>query len=219
MDFVTELAIMSFIAYLIGSIPFGLILTKIFTKQDIRSIGSGNIGATNVLRTGNKKLAAATLFLDAMKGLFGIGIALSFAPDKLLPHSIEVVPIDYVIILLIVIGHCFPIWINFKGGKGVATAIGGFLFIPYINLAVCCTWLAVATIFRISSLSALIAIGVTPILTLLLYGTQSAIICALITALIWVRHKENIKRLIKGTEPKIGAHKKKKEEPREPVSE
>ncbi len=190
------------ISYLIGSIPFGLIITKLFTKQDIRKIGSGNIGATNVLRTGSKKLAIATLLLDAGKG----GI-LIFIISNILPHN-SIIPILLYIGFFTILGHCFPVWLKFKGGKGVATSLGVLLVaVPYAGLAALITWIISALMFRISSLAALIASFIAPIATFLIYGQEPALIVALITLLIWVRHKDNIKRIISGTEPKIGKKK------------
>lgn len=199
------------ISYLIGSIPFGLLITKIFGNTDIRTIGSGNIGATNVLRTGNKKLAAATLALDALKGAPLVLLAITSGASFLNNYENQV----FVIFLglFAIIGHCFPIWLKFKGGKGVATALGVFLAaVPYAGLAACAAWIITAKITKISSLSALVAVGIAPIVTLFIYGAAPAEICALITILIWIRHKDNIKRLLKGEEPKIGAGKKDKEE-------
>lgn len=208
------------LAYLIGSIPFGLILTKIFVKKDIRDIGSGNIGATNVLRTGNKPVAAATLILDASKAAlasqlhFWMQLSLASANDIIIYNPY----LGMMLAAVAVLGHCFPIWLKFKGGKGVATVLGALLIAaPYAGLAACAAWVITAKITKISSLSALIAVAVAPIVTLIIYGAAPAVICAAITLLIWIRHKDNIKRIIKGEEPKIGA--KKKEENVEPVSE
>ena len=199
------------LGYIIGSIPFGLILTKTFIKTDLRTIGSGNIGATNVLRTGNKKLALATLLLDSSKGALLIILAHLYTLQF---GSIAVMLVG----LGAVLGHCFPIWLKFKGGKGVATALGVLLAaVPYAGLAACATWLITAKITKISSLSALIAVLIAPIVTFFVYGVSPAGICAMITLLVWIRHKDNIKRLLKGEEPKIGS-KKKKEEPVESVS-
>jgi len=185
------------LAYLIGSIPFGLILTKLFGKGDIRAIGSGNIGATNVLRTGDKKLAAMTLLLDAAKGAVPVLLAMN------------ITTLNTVIIAagaLAILGHCFPVWLTFKGGKGVATALGVFLAaVPLVGLAACGVWLASAFLFKISSLAALIAIGSAPVVTFFIYGAAPAGICALIALLVFWRHKANIQRLLKGEEPKIGA--------------
>ncbi len=200
--------------YFIGSIPFGLILCKIFSYGDIRNIGSGNIGATNVLRTGNKILALATLILDSGKGaiavlLSTIGYSLSsyYFPESN-PLKIEFVSI--ITGLGAILGHTFPIWLKFKGGKGVATAAGVLLAaVPFTGLAACVIWLLSALIFRISSLAALIATAIAPFVTLFVYGKAPALITLLIAALVFMRHKDNIKRLIKGEEPKIGKKKKK----------
>lgn len=205
------------LAYLFGSIPFGLILSKVFLNEDIRKTGSGNIGTTNVLRTGNKKLAALTLLLDGGKGAFSVLIIFYIDHNffELLPRNEIEVSLAYG--LFAVIGHCFPVWLKFKGGKGVATALGVLLAaVPYAGLAAIVTWIITAKVTKISSLSALIAVGVAPIVTFFIYGLAPATICALITLLVWIRHKDNIKRLLKGTEPKIGD--KKKEAPSESVS-
>ncbi len=211
--------------YIIGSIPFGLLLSKIILKQDIRKTGSGNIGATNVLRTGNKGIAALTLLLDASKGAIPSLLVIYAFKDLPLDnnhlthgphlhfHANITPPAALLAGLFAVIGHCFPVWLKFKGGKGVATAIGVLLAaVPYAGIAAIITWIITAKITKISSFSALIAAGVAPIVTLLIYGAMPATICALITLLIWIRHKDNIKRLLKGTEPKIGAKKKDKSE-------
>ncbi len=202
----------SLIGYFIGSIPFGLILTKIFAKQDIRKIGSGNIGATNVLRTGSKKLAIATLALDILKGaIFVANVLIVYGINKHYFPETSPLPMETVTTIIafsLVIGHCFPIWLKFKGGKGVATALGALLVaVPYAGLAAIVAWIITAFAFRISSLAALIAALVAPIATFFIYGQEPALIVALITLLIWVRHKDNIKRIISGTEPKIGKKK------------
>lgn len=213
------LIVLCLLAYLLGSIPFGLLLTKMFTKTDIRNIGSGNIGATNVLRTGSKKLAALTLFFDAGKAVFStqlhywVALSLASAGDVIVYNPYWGLKLA----LFAILGHCFPVWLKFKGGKGVATALGALLAaVPYAGLAACAAWLITARLSKISSLSALVAVAIAPIVTLLIYGTAPAAICVLITLLVWVRHKDNIKRLMKGTEPKIGD--KKKEQNAEPVS-
>ena len=211
-----------FFAYLFGSIPFGLLLTKLFLKQDIRQIGSKNIGATNVLRTGNKFLAIATLLLDVGKGI--IPILIYSATYKVADYYINTpAPVSHdtyitAIAFFAILGHCFPIWLKFKGGKGVATGLGVLLAaVPYAGLAACAAWIATAKITKYSSLSALIAFLIAPIVTLFIYGASPAAICALITLLIWVRHKDNIKRLAKGEESKIGQ--KNKPHPEEDASE
>jgi glycerol-3-phosphate acyltransferase PlsY len=199
-------------AYLIGSIPFGLILTQLGGYGDIRKIGSGNIGATNVLRTGNKTLAIATLLLDALKGVVAIAICLAIEAYAVGTHEIRLVPSSLLAFgLLAVIGHVFPVWLKFKGGKGVATALGVLLVsTPLTGLAACAIWLLSAFAFKISSLAALIATGFTPVITFLVYGPSAALLNCVLSILVIVRHTDNIARLCTGTEPKIG---RKKTEP------
>lgn len=193
------------IGYLIGSIPFGLILTKLAGLGDVRKIGSGNIGATNVLRTGNKLLALATLILDGGKGAVVVILG-----NMLLTQ-------DYAVLAGggAFIGHLFPIWLKFKGGKGVATFIGVMLAISWpVGIAVALTWLLVAIVMRISSLSALVAAALSPLYIYVLmhnpfgdvyYGDLQRIeLSAFMAVLIFIRHHENIVRLLKGTEPRIG---------------
>lgn len=185
--------------YFLGSIPFGLVLTRLAGYGDIRKIGSGNIGATNVLRTGNKPLAALTLILDSGKGGIATLLALYFG-------GVEAAIAAAAGSML---GHSFPVWLGFKGGKGVATALGVLLAIAWpVGLAACGTWLLAAVAFRISSLSALIAIGLSPVVAWFLAGPAVAGLCVFIALLVFIRHKENIARLLKGQEPKIGAKKK-----------
>ncbi len=206
-------------SYLIGSIPFGLILTKVFLRVDIRKEGSGNIGTTNVLRTGNKALALLTLLLDSGKGAFAVFL-FAFIPYFYIDLAVYFISNNLTTLAAfgVILGHCFPIWLKFKGGKGVATALGVLLAtVPYAGLAACVAWLVTAKITKISSLSALVAVAIAPIVTLIVYGATLAVTCALITLLVWVRHKDNIKRLLKGEEPKIGSGKK-KEDNIEPVS-
>ncbi|MCB1782486.1 MAG: glycerol-3-phosphate 1-O-acyltransferase PlsY [Alphaproteobacteria bacterium] len=202
--------------YLIGSIPFGLLLTKIAGYGDIRKIGSGNVGATNVLRTGNKGLAALTLLLDAGKGavlvFYFFGFSLFSLPDFSGPDHLLSADSSYMLALIIgfiaVLGHCFPVWLKFKGGKGVATALGVLLAaVPYTGLAACGVWLATAYLFRISSLAALVAIGTAPVVTYFIYGGMPSLICLTIAVLVFIRHTANIQRLLKGEEPRIGAKK------------
>lgn len=197
MEFIVALII----SYLIGSIPFGLILSRLSGFGDIREIGSGNIGATNVLRTGNKGLAFATLMLDGMKGAFAIAMLSMLAPALLVG-------------LFAILGHCFPVWLKFKGGKGVATTFGVLLVAtPWAGLIAAVTWGIVAGFTRISSLSALSAAAIAPAVTLIYYGLTPAAITLLITVLVFWRHKENIQRLMKGEESKIGSKKKDNNEP------
>lgn len=185
-------------AYLIGSIPFGLLLCKFLGLGDIREIGSGNIGATNVLRTGNKKVAAATLFLDGFKGFLPVFFLSFYAVDLATVAAIGAV-----------IGHCFPVWLKFKGGKGVATGLGVIIGLsPFVGLLCLLTWLIVAMITKISSLSALIAMLLAPIFIYNLGNSFYTYAVIIVVAIIWYRHRENIRRILAGTEPKIGQKKK-----------
>jgi glycerol-3-phosphate acyltransferase PlsY len=183
------------IGYLLGSIPFGLILTRLAGTQDLRSIGSGNIGATNVLRTGRKGLAAATLLLDMLKGTAAVIIAGYFAGTEAAMLAG----------LGAFLGHLFPVWLKFRGGKGVAVYIGILigLFWP-AAVAFCVLWLATAVLTRYSSLSALVASFVTPILLWWLGHSALAALFAALTVLLFYMHRENISRLLAGTEGKIG---------------
>ncbi len=191
------------IAYFIGSVPFGFILTKLFLKQDIRNIGSGNIGATNVLRSGSKPLAIATLLLDSLKGVLAI-----FFFYFSITHSADPVFNASLCGLFAIIGHCFPVWLKFKGGKGVATSLGVLLAaVPWAGFVAMCTWGIVAGFSRLSSLAALSAAAIAPVATLLIYGFAPALITAFIAALVFWRHKANIQRLLRGEEPKIGQKK------------
>lgn len=187
-------------AYLIGAIPFGLVIAKLFGLGDIRNIGSGNIGATNVLRTGNKIAAALTLLLDSGKGLFVVMIARYLNGDS------NVIAITG---LLSIVGHCYPIWLGFRGGKGVATGLGVFLgFHPLVGAMVCLVWLVTAFLFRFSSLAAIISYTSAPILFALISSPHlpvlTVITAGMIAALAIWRHRGNIKRLFSGTEPRIG---------------
>ncbi|MEZ5814874.1 MAG: glycerol-3-phosphate 1-O-acyltransferase PlsY [Alphaproteobacteria bacterium] len=202
-------------AYLIGSIPFGYLLTKHILKTDIRTVGSGNIGATNVLRSGNKKIAALTLFLDGLKGAAFI-LFLSFfvvtTMEDILdqPQGPKYYAYLSIVGLFAILGHCFPVWLKFKGGKGVATTFGVlFAAVPWTGFIAAVTWGIVAGFSRYSSLSALSAVAIAPLVTLIYYGPMPAGITVLIAALVFWRHKDNIKRLTAGTEPKIGAKKEK----------
>jgi glycerol-3-phosphate acyltransferase PlsY len=184
------------LGYFLGSIPFGLVLTKLAGTQDIRTIGSGNIGATNVLRTGRKGLAAATLILDALKGTIAVIIAGSVGG----PNAAIVAA------LFAFLGHLFPIWLGFKGGKGVAVYIGVMLglFWP-AALIFCMAWLACAFASRYSSFAALTASVITPVFLWWAKAPNLAVLATILTALLWFMHRENIKRLTAGTEGKIGA--------------
>ena len=184
--------------YLLGSIPFGLVLCLLAGYGDIRKIGSGNIGATNVLRTGNKFLAALTLILDSSKGAIAVLLA-SYFFDK---HAM------FGAALGAVLGHNFPVWLKFKGGKGVATTLGTYLALAWpVGLACCATWLVCALLTRISSLSALIALAMAPIYVAAFGDRHMIYLIGLISLIGWIRHRENITRLLNGTEPKIGKKK------------
>lgn len=181
--------------YLCGSIPFGLILTRLAGTPDIRSIGSGNIGATNVLRTGRKGLAAATLLADALKGTLSVLIVEHFGGRELALLAAAGA----------FLGHLFPVWLGFKGGKGVAIYIGLLAPLAWpVALAFCAIWLALAVLTRYSSLAALVASAAAPVLLWILGMTNEAALFALLTLLIWIMHRANIARLLRGTESKIG---------------
>jgi len=181
--------------YLLGSIPFGLVLTRLAGLGDIRKVGSGNIGATNVLRTGRKELAAATLILDAVKGAVAVLIAQRWGPDMALMAGYGAVA-----------GHLFPVWLGFKGGKGVATTLGVLIAIAWpVGLAACATWAVVAAVFRYSSLAALVAVAAAAPYGWIIMGDLQLVEFAAILALfVWAKHHENIRRLLTGTEPRIG---------------
>ncbi|PBB94424.1 glycerol-3-phosphate acyltransferase [Mesorhizobium sp. WSM3864] len=181
--------------YLFGSIPFGLLITRLAGLGDVRQIGSGNIGATNVLRTGNKGLAAATLLLDALKGTAAVLIAGHFSPDFGLLAGFGAF-----------LGHLFPAWLGFKGGKGVATYLGVLLGLAWQGMVVfAVVWLAMAFLFRYSSLAALAATVVVPIALYFISTPQIAGLFALMSLIVFVKHRANISRLLAGTEGKIGA--------------
>ncbi|WP_298194952.1 glycerol-3-phosphate 1-O-acyltransferase PlsY [Novosphingobium sp.] len=181
-------------AYLLGSVPFGLVLTRLSGAGDLRSIGSGNIGATNVLRTGRKGLAAATLLLDLAKGAAAVLLARAFAPGT-----------EALAAFMAVIGHCFPVWLRFNGGKGVATTMGVALALAWpIGIAYAVVWLGVLVATRISSLGGLSAVLAAPIAALLTGNAAYApVLAALALLVIWL-HRANIARLRAGTEPRIG---------------
>jgi glycerol-3-phosphate acyltransferase PlsY len=184
--------------YLLGSVPFGMFVTRLAGFGDVRAIGSGNIGATNVLRTGRKDLALATLVLDGGKGAAAVFIAALWGPDLALTAGFAAV-----------VGHLFPIWLKFKGGKGVATALGVIATLAWpVGIACCLTWLAVAAIFRYSSLASLLSLAAAPLFSWLLLGDlQMVELTAALALLIWLRHQENIRRLVRGEESKIGQKK------------
>ena len=180
--------------YLIGSIPFGLLLTKAAGLGDIRQVGSGNIGATNVLRTGRKGLAAATLILDGLKGAVAVLLARQFLGDQ-----------DVVVGTAAVLGHLFPVWLGFRGGKGVATGLGVLLAAAWpVGLACCAVWLVAAKLLKMSSAAALTAFAAAPLFALVLSSADHALMALLIAVLVFWRHEANIRRLLAGTEPRIG---------------
>ncbi len=182
------------LGYALGSVPFGLILTQRFGAGDLRAIGSGNIGATNVLRTGRKGLAASTLVLDLLKGLVAVLLAWRWFPE-----------VAGFAALGAVLGHCFPVWLRFKGGKGVATTMGVCLGLAWpLGLVYAGTWLVMLAATRISSLSGLTAALAVPVAAALLGHVELVPVLAAIAALIFVLHRANIQRLIAGTEPKVG---------------
>jgi glycerol-3-phosphate acyltransferase PlsY len=190
--------------YLLGSIPFGLIVTRAAGGPDVRTIGSGNIGATNVLRTGNKKLAAATLIADVLKGTVAVLAATYLVRTDPSLAGASYAPLTAA--LGAFLGHLFPIWLGFKGGKGVATYIGVLfgLFWP-AGLIFCAIWLIVACPSRYSSLAALVASAVTPAALYLLGVPRIAVLFVLLSVLLWITHRANIARLFAGTESRIGA--------------
>ena len=182
------------LAYLLGSIPFGLILTRLAGLGDLRRIGSGNIGATNVLRTGNKALAALTLLLDGGKGAVAVLVARTLGPDMAVVAAGASV-----------IGHMFPVWLKFRGGKSVATTLGVWLALAWpVGVAACATWLAVAALTRYSSLAGLVALCAAPLYAHYFADAQRVQLGLLLAVLVVLRHHANIRRLVTGREPKIG---------------
>ena len=185
------------LGYLLGSVPFGLVITKLAGLGDIRAIGSGNIGATNVLRTGRKDLALATLLLDGGKGAIAVLIAyqLHWRPEIAGAAAF--------------LGHCFPVWLGFKGGKGIATFLGTLLALWFpAGAFACAIWLLGAFLFRYSSLAALMTASASPLVIFSMGKIAFALAALFMTLLIFIRHQSNIARLLKGEEPKIGARKK-----------
>ncbi|MEA2992693.1 MAG: acyl phosphate:glycerol-3-phosphate acyltransferase [Alphaproteobacteria bacterium] len=184
--------------YLLGSIPFGVMLTKLTGGTDLRAIGSGNIGATNVLRTGNKTLAAATLLGDMLKGTVAVLLAQRFGLGAAIAGGLAAA-------LGAFLGHLFPVWLHFKGGKGVATYIGILLGLAWpAALVFCAVWAAIAALTRYSSLAALVASAVAPAFLWFYGDVPAAELFVLLTVLLWITHRANISRLLQGTEGKIG---------------
>ncbi|MCC6777813.1 MAG: glycerol-3-phosphate 1-O-acyltransferase PlsY [Hyphomicrobiales bacterium] len=195
------LAVFGF-GYLLGSIPFGLILTRLAGTQDIRAIGSGNIGATNVLRTGRKGLAVATLLGDALKGTVAVLLVFAYYGPDFRAHAQDLaIPTA----LGAFLGHLFPVWLKFKGGKGVATYIGLLLALAWpAAIVFCLAWLAVAALTRFSSLAALIASAISPFVLWFSGERSVAALFVLLTLFLWFMHRGNIARLLQGSEGKIG---------------
>jgi glycerol-3-phosphate acyltransferase PlsY len=194
----SQIIIAFVVGYALGSIPFGLLLTKFTGAGDIRSVGSGNIGATNVLRTGRKGLAAGTLLGDMLKGTAAVLLMRWWGGSDA----------GLIAALGAVIGHIFPVWLKFKGGKGVATYIGVLLAVSWIAALIFgVIWGVVAWLTRYSSLSGLTASGLTPVVLAFMVGGNAALLFAAITALVWYMHRANIQRLVAGTESKIGQSK------------
>ena len=181
--------------YFLGAVPFGLLLTRLGGLGDIRTMGSGNIGATNALRTGNKALATLTLLLDIGKGALAVLVFLHWGRDM-----------AFVAAAGSLTGHIFPLWLKFRGGKGVATVLGNLLALNWlVGLPACITWIVVGFLFRYSSLAALVAMATAPFYSLWWDDTSMAIYTALAAILVWYQHTDNIRRLFNGEEMKIGA--------------
>ncbi len=188
------LALVAVLAYLLGSVPFGLVIAKLFGLGDIRKIGSGNIGATNVLRTGNKLAAFLTLLLDSGKGAIAVIVALFMIG----PDAAQVAG------LTAFLGHCFSVFLGFRGGKGVATYLGTLLALSFVTgFAACMTWLAIALLFRFSSLAALVTAVMVPAWAWSLDRPDLVALTALLGVILWVRHSSNIQRLLSGEEQRI----------------
>jgi acyl phosphate:glycerol-3-phosphate acyltransferase len=183
------------LGYLLGSIPFGVVLTRLAGAGDLRAIGSGNIGATNVLRTGRKGLAAATLALDALKATLAVVLAAwAFGPESALAAAVGAI-----------LGHLYPVWLRFRGGKGVATFLGGLIGIAWpAAIVFALVWLAIAAVTRYSSAAALAATAVSPVVVLAIGLEEAALVFWALAALVWFKHGANIGRLLNGSEPKIG---------------
>jgi glycerol-3-phosphate acyltransferase PlsY len=206
---VPGLIIIFIIAYLFGSIPFGLLLTRAAGLGDVRNIGSGSIGATNVLRTGNKGLAAATLFLDASKAIVAVLVARTLMNNPNVPIGGDASLPLYLAAVGVFLGHCFPVWLNFKGGKGVAVMIGSLLAMSWpVGVIFCAVWLVIAFARKMSSLAALTAAATAPIFAYVVVDEWLAATASVLAILLFYQHRSNIARLIAGTEPRIGSDKK-----------
>ncbi len=191
------LLIVALLSYLLGSVPFGLLITRMMGLGDLRQIGSGNIGATNVLRTGNKRAAAATLFLDAAKGAVAVLVARVLGEDAAQLAGLSSF-----------LGHLFPVWLGFKGGKGVATFLGTLLALSWpVGLLTCATWVVAAALTRISALAALVAAGLSMVWLMVFQEGQMILLVVVLTLLVFIRHWANMARIKAGTEPRIGAKK------------
>lgn len=189
------LGLTALLAYVLGSVPFGIVMARLFGLGDLRSVGSGNIGATNVLRTGNKPAAFLTLVLDAGKGAIAVLLARFFVGEDAAQLA------GFTAFL----GHCFPVFLGFKGGKGVATFLGTLLALAWpIGLAACATWAVTAGLFRISSFAALVAAALSPLAAWALGFPTAILFCLALAVLIFIRHHANIIRLVNGQEPRIG---------------
>jgi acyl phosphate:glycerol-3-phosphate acyltransferase len=192
---IAQLILWALVGYGLGSIPFGMILARVMGLGNLREIGSGNIGATNVLRTGNKTAAALTLLLDGAKGAAAVLLARAFAPED----SVQLAG------LAALLGHCYPVWLGFRGGKGVATFIGTWLALAWpVGLAICALWLATAALTRISSMGALVAAAGSTLCAVFLGHGTTLVFGVLVTLLVFWRHRENIARIRTGTESRIG---------------
>ncbi len=191
----TQLILWAVLGYLMGSIPFGMVIAKVMGLGNLRNIGSGNIGATNVLRTGNKAAAALTLLLDAAKGAVAVLLARAMVGEDA----------AQIAALMAFLGHCFPVWLSFRGGKGVATFLGIWLALDWrVGLACCATWLVAAAIWRISSVGALAAAALSTTWIMVLTDGSTFILGIVLTLLVYWRHSANLARIKAGTEPKIG---------------
>ena len=192
------LTLVALMSYLLGSVPFGLVITRMMGLGDLRQIGSGNIGATNVLRTGNKRAAAATLILDAAKGAVAVLVARAVAGED----AAQLAGLSSFL------GHLFPVWLRFRGGKGVATFLGTLLALAWpVGLAACATWAAAAAVTRISSLAALTAAALSMVWLMVFQQGQMIVLVAVLTLLVYIRHWANLQRIKNRTEPRIGQKK------------